>query len=81
MTKESFSSLTGRHARAKAKPSCRPDWGSETGNGRARLGTSWGLRPPGYELPPLCGWGVPRDLQSVNLPLWAACGRCEGKPL
>ncbi|MGA7502354.1 MAG: hypothetical protein WBX00_37135 [Isosphaeraceae bacterium] len=37
-----FPAPSGRHARAVAEPSCRPDWGSEQGTGR--LGTSWGLR-------------------------------------
>ena len=35
----------GRQPRAVAEPSCRPDWGSERGRGKGRLGTSWGLRP------------------------------------
>ena len=37
-----FPAPSGRHPRAVAEPSCRPDWGSEQGTGR--LGTSWGLR-------------------------------------
>jgi hypothetical protein len=37
-----FPAPSGRHARAVAESSCRPDWGSEQGTGR--LGTSWGLR-------------------------------------
>ncbi len=55
--------------------------GAGNGEGQGSLGHVLGLTPPGYELLPLLGWGVPRDLQSVNPPLWAACGRCEGKPL
>src|SRR5208337_5298752 len=40
--------------------------GAGNGERQGSLGHVLGLTPPGYELPPLRGWGVPRDLQSVN---------------
>ena len=54
-----FQAPSGRHMRAVAEPSCRPDWGSERG-GQGSLGDILGLTPPGYELSPLRGWGKHR---------------------
>ncbi len=45
MTKESFSSPDWATRASRGRAVLSPRLGLGTGNGRARLGTSWGLRP------------------------------------
>src|SRR5208337_1806534 len=80
-SKEAFSSPGGATGASRGRALLSPRLGLGTGKGRGRLGTSWGFRLQAMNCRRYAAGENTDHLQPVNPRLWAACGRCECKPL